>query len=117
MSGAVALRRGSKPRPTATKRRSQSPRSSLSGRGTGSKPFAPELVRRAVQWLLGLLILIAAVVTIWLMGLPQQLAWETGEALGRAGFAVRQLDVPGVYRLARLPVHVARKRDAEAQSR
>src|SRR3546814_12124924 len=41
------------------------------------------------------------------MGLPQQLAWETGEALGRAGFAVRQVDVTGVNRMARLPVYAA----------
>src|SRR3546814_15329336 len=41
------------------------------------------------------------------MGLPQQIAWETGEAIGRAGFAVRHVDVSGVQRMARLPVYAA----------
>src|SRR3546814_15496602 len=37
----------------------------------------------------------------------QQSAWETGEAIGRAGFAVRHVDVSGVQRMARLPVYAA----------
>src|SRR3546814_12139018 len=41
------------------------------------------------------------------MGLPQQIAWETGEAIGRAGFAVRHVDVSGVQRMARLPAYAA----------
>ncbi len=107
MSETLALRRGSRPRSTAPRRRSSAQPRGAGGYGGNQGPLAADFVRRTVQWGLGALILIAAVATIWLMGLPQQLAWEMGEALGRGGFAVRQIDVTGVQRMARLPVYAA----------
>lgn len=107
MSETLALKRGSRPKQAASKRRPAAPRSAMNGRGAATRPFAPEFVRRVVQWALGILVTVAAAITIWLMGLPQQLAWELGESIGRAGFAVRHVDVTGVNRMARLPVYAA----------
>lgn len=108
MSETIALRRGSRPKPASLKRRSApQPRPGARNKGAAPSPFPPELVRRATQWGLGGLIGIAAIATVWLMGLPQQIAWEIGEAIGRSGFAVRQVDVTGVKRMARLPVYAA----------
>ena len=104
MSETMALRRGSRPKSSSIKRRP-----AVQMRARSSQPAGPaqHLVRKAVQWGLGGLIAIAAIATVWLMGLPQQIAWETGEVLGRAGFTVRQVDVTGVKRMARLPVYAA----------
>ncbi|API59289.1 hypothetical protein BSL82_08170 [Tardibacter chloracetimidivorans] len=103
MSEPIALRRGSRPKPASLKRRTP-PQTRRNG---ATSPFPPDLVRRATQWGIGGLIAVGSVVTVWLMGLPQQIAWETGEAIGRAGFAVRHVDVSGVQRMARLPVYAA----------
>lgn len=108
MSEAMALRRGSKPKPAGLKRRPAAPARPASRGGAASPPpLVQEFLRRTAGWALGAAFLIACVVTVWLMGLPQQIAWEMGEALGRAGFAVRQVDVTGVKRMARLPVYAA----------
>src|SRR3546814_277272 len=103
MSEPIALRRGSRPKPASLKRRTPA----QTRRNGAASPFPPDLVRRATQWGIGGLIAVGSVVTVWLMGLPQQIAWETGEAIGRAGFAVRHVDVSGVQRMARLPVYAA----------
>lgn len=100
---AIVARRGAKPRHGSLKRK-PAPRKQPGIVGT---IVPPEVVRSAAQWGLGGLIVVAGAATIWLMGLPQQLAWQTGEALGRAGFAVRQVDVTGVKHMARLPVYAA----------
>src|SRR3546814_19757 len=92
MSEPIALRRGSRPKPASLKRRTPA----QTRRNGAASPFPPDLVRRATQWGIGGLIAVGSVVTVWLMGLPQQIAWETGEAIGRAGFAVRHVDVSGV---------------------
>src|SRR3546814_18995742 len=95
MSEPIALRRGSRPKPASLKRRTPA----QTRRNGAASPFPPDLVRRATQWGIGGLIAVGSVVTVWLMGLPQQIAWETGEAIGRARFAVRHVAARGVPRM------------------
>src|SRR3546814_1951095 len=80
MNEPIALRRGSRPKPASLKRRTPA----QTRRNGAASPFPLDLVRRATQWGIGGLIAVGSVVTVWLMGLPQQIAWETGEAIGRS---------------------------------
>ena len=53
----------------------------------------------------GLFLAIIAAVTIVALGLPQKLWTATGEALGRAGFTVKRVDVVGIHHMNSAPVY------------
>jgi len=53
----------------------------------------------------GLFLAIIAAVTIVALGLPQKLWTATGEALGRAGFTVKRVDVVGIHHMDSAPVY------------
>lgn len=100
MSSKVALRRRAKLRPTSREATFSGPRQSR------RQPMSASLVRLR-RWAIGLGATIFALIALWIGGVPQQLAWDTGEAVGRAGFSVRHVEITGVNRMARLPVYAA----------
>jgi len=53
----------------------------------------------------GLFLAIIAAVTIVALELPQKLWTATGEALGRAGFTVKRVDVVGIHHMDSAPVY------------
>jgi len=53
----------------------------------------------------GLFLAIIAAVSIVALGLPQKLWTATGEAIGRAGFTVKRVDVVGIHHMDSAPVY------------
>lgn len=108
MSGAVAMRRGGRPAPRrrpAGRARPKGP--GIAVRAMQALSIDPLAVRRWAVRGGAVAIILAAGGVIWWSGFPQRVAWETGEAIGRMGFAVRQIEVSGVDRMAKLPVYAA----------
>ena len=103
MSGQARIRRGTTaPRKAPAARR----RSASKGRGriaglVASLPVSPELLRRIGGGVLLALLVASIVVGIVAMKLPQMIAVELGEAVGRAGFAVRNIEVHGRAKMDR----------------
>ena len=68
-------------------------------------PIGAETIRRVSSWilvgmLLALLFALAAAFQI-----PQLIGTAAGEAIGQAGFAVKQVEIKGLNRMSRLPVY------------
>jgi cell division protein FtsQ len=104
MSGAATIRRtGSKPR--ATRRKPGKPQPSLLVRAIAAIPLSALAWQRiATVSILGAATaaLIAIAVTL---GVPRYVATQTAEAIGRAGFAVKRVEVTGIDRMERLTVY------------
>lgn len=107
MNAPVALKRGSKPKAASGRRRGSAPRSASAVARREKGLLNSPLIRTCIKWALAVLVLVGVLSTIWIMRLPHQAAWGLGEAIGRAGFNVRHVDVTGVNRMARLPVYAA----------
>ncbi len=77
------------------------------GHAIGAIPLPRRLLRRAGNWLLGLLVAAGIVAGLVAMGLPQMAGLAAAHALGRMGFVVRNIEISGrehvdrdaVYRL------------------
>lgn len=100
------IKRGSQP----ARRRPAQPKGKKSATTTAIAKLPPPVrvaVRRTANW--GLLALLAAgVVTgIVAMQIPQMIGIEIGEAIGRAGFSVKKVEITGIDRMDRKPVEDA----------
>uniref|UniRef100_UPI003B3BB0D5 cell division protein FtsQ/DivIB n=1 Tax=Sphingomonas sp. TaxID=28214 RepID=UPI003B3BB0D5 len=58
-------------------------------------PIPADLLRRARNWTLGLLVALGCVAGLVAMGVPQMVRMETAHALGRMGFVVRNIQISG----------------------
>jgi cell division protein FtsQ len=67
-------------------------------------PLPSETVRRVTGWLVTAALLAVILATMFALRLPQMAGIAVGEAVGRAGFAVRRIEQKGVSRLN--PMHV-----------
>ena len=99
------IRRGAKPRAAPRVRRAQPKKPPLWERLISTLPIEPETVQRAATW--GVLIVIggAAIGLAQLLGLPAMAGVAVGEAVGRAGFEVKTVDIRGLDRMERLTVY------------
>lgn len=100
MSAAVSdrakIRRGSaRPGRAPAKRKTAAKRQSPTSRALATIPIAPATLRRMGNWTLGILLMGGLVAGIVAMRLPQMIAIEIGEAIGRAGFVVRNVEIVG----------------------
>jgi cell division protein FtsQ len=97
MSGPAKIRRGqTRPGRQAPKRKTQSKRKpSATSRALATIPIAPAKLRRAGNSALGGLLGSGFVAGIIAMQLPQMIGIEMGEAVGRAGFVVRNVEIVG----------------------
>lgn len=109
MSAATAtLKRGAatrrKPR-TTVKRPAGKARPSIVARAIAAIPVSHETIQRAVT---GGILLFSAVVLIAIasmLGIPAYLGTQVAEAAGRAGFAVKRVDIVGLNHMDRLTVY------------
>jgi cell division protein FtsQ len=68
-------------------------------------PVDQARANRLAAMAFGLFLAIIAAVTIVALGLPQKLWTATGEAIGRAGFTVKRVDVVGIHHMDSAPVY------------
>jgi len=97
VSERATIRRGSaRPaRRAAPRRKPAAKRPSAASRALATIPVAPEKIRRLGNWMLGGLLLAGLVAGVMAMKLPQMIGLELGEAIGRAGFVVRNVEIVG----------------------
>ena len=97
MSGPAKIRRGqTRPGRQPPKRKIPSKRKpSATSRALATIPIAPAKLRRAGNWALGGLLGAGFIAGIMAMQLPQMIGIEVGEAVGRAGFVVRNVEIVG----------------------
>ena len=106
MSDRAKIRRGTTPRRAVQpKRRPAAKRQSLLSRMLALVPIAPETVQRATTWGIVLAVAGAAIVLAQILGLPGMAGTALAEATGRAGFAVKRVEVTGIKRMDRLTVY------------
>ncbi len=70
-------------------------------------PPVAEAAKRIGRYLFAILLIVAAIAGFIAMGLPQMIGTELGELLGRAGFAVKRIEITGIDRMDRRPVENA----------
>lgn len=109
MSGSARIRRGG-----AVRARKRVPESRPRTRGTrppstaaqalATLPVKQETLKRAGNYLLGSLLAAGAIAGVIAMQLPQMIGVEIGEAIGRMGFAVRNVEVQGRTQMDRKAV-------------
>ncbi|HPU16084.1 MAG TPA: FtsQ-type POTRA domain-containing protein [Polymorphobacter sp.] len=98
----VALKRGEvRKRPAARRAPSQPAVRRI------AVPISAAVLRRNAIAAFSVLALVAGVVVITLLGLPQQWWMATAQAAGRAGFEVKHVEVSGVHKAPKLPVYAA----------
>jgi len=102
MSGQARIKRGGAPARrrktpvTTTTRRKAPPRPpSTAQRALATIPLPQETLKRAGNYMIGGIIAAGIVAGVIAMQLPQMIGIEIGEAIGRAGFAVRNIEVHG----------------------
>jgi cell division protein FtsQ len=81
--------------PAPAKSRKTAKRASSASKALASIPLPATTLRRAGNWALGGMLLAGFVAGIIAMKLPQMVGVEIGEAIGRAGFAVRNVEIVG----------------------
>ncbi|PTD24985.1 cell division protein FtsQ/DivIB [Sphingomonas fennica] len=105
--GRAMIRRGAQPRrrpPAKARARKKAPARS---------PFAslpPPVVaiaRKVANYALVALLIGGVAAGVWAMRLPQMVGTAAGEAVGRAGFAVKKVEITGIDRMDRGPVEDA----------
>ena len=108
---ARAARGSAGPRP---KVRSQS-RGKPARRSNASGLPGGETIRRVSWWILLGMIIAVAIAVASAMGVPQIVGTAAGEAIGRAGFTVKRVEIKGLNKMERLPVYaVALDQDSMA---
>jgi cell division protein FtsQ len=68
-------------------------------------PIGAETIRRVSVWILIGMLLALALALAAVFQIPQLIGTAAGEAIGQAGFAVKQVEIKGLNRMARLPVY------------
>ena len=79
----------------AARRRAPTKRSSAFSRALASIPVPIATLRRGGNYALGFALLAGVATGVMAMNLPQMIGIELGEAAGRAGFAVRNIEIVG----------------------
>jgi cell division protein FtsQ len=105
----ATIRRGGSPR----KRAPAKPRVVVKTQAQASRALAvvpapvAAAAKRGMRWLLYAVLIAGAVAGFLAMGLPQMIGTEIGELIGRAGFAVKRIEITGIDRMDRKPVENA----------
>ncbi|TVV72163.1 cell division protein FtsQ/DivIB [Sphingomonas solaris] len=105
----ATIRRGAPPR----KRTPAKPRVVVKTQAQANRalaimpPGVASAARIAGRWLIVLLLVAGAIFGFIAMGLPQMVGTEIGELIGRAGFAVKRIEITGIDRMDRRQVENA----------
>jgi cell division protein FtsQ len=108
MTTTATIRRGTAPkkRPVVKRHaRPVAPKKSVTRSALARVPIRPETWRRIGRAALGIVLAGGAAGAVFAMGLPGMVGTELGEAAGRAGFAVKRIDIRGIDQMERLPVY------------
>lgn len=68
-------------------------------------PVRQDSANRLARWMFGLFATAAAAVALVALEIPAKIGLAVGEAVGEAGFRVRQVDVQGIQRMDSKPVY------------
>jgi cell division protein FtsQ len=68
-------------------------------------PVSAEAIRRISMWILGGMVLAVLLALASIFQVPHLVGNATGEAIGQAGFTVKQVEIKGLNRMQRLPVY------------
>ncbi|MFM6854188.1 MAG: cell division protein FtsQ/DivIB, partial [Sphingopyxis sp.] len=98
------VRRGKASRPKTAPRRGP-PRTPLAHRALAAQPFSPATIRRAAVALFVGVVLVAAYQISSITGTNAYLRQEMVDAVGRAGFAVKEIEVVGANRADRMHIY------------
>lgn len=107
MSGSAALKRGG----TAPKRnvvrvvKSAKRKPSLLSRLIARAPISARTVERVITALIVTIAVGGSIAIAVMLGVPRSAGIALGEAVGRAGFSVKHIDVTGIARMDRLSVY------------
>jgi cell division protein FtsQ len=102
--GQSAKRGKAKPTKATSRRRSPATKSALS-RWMDALPISEAFIDRAVTVSMVGLVSVAALGLAWYSGLPGYVGTEIAQAVGRAGFQVKRVEVTGLERMDRLTVY------------
>lgn len=103
----ATIRRGAQPRKRAApKGRARKPAVHKSLLASLPPPVATA-VRRGANYALAALLVGGVVAGVLAMRLPQMIGTELGEGIGKAGFAVKKVEITGIDRMDRAPVEDA----------
>lgn len=108
MTTTATIRRGQSPKKRATVKRHTRPaiRTRSAARTLLERlPISASALRRIGRFVVGLVIVACAAGALYAAGVPAVVGTELGEAAGRAGFAVKRIDVRGINNMERLPVY------------
>jgi len=96
VSERATIRRGSaRPGRPAPKRKAPAKRPSSASRAFAAIPVAPAKLRLAGNWALGGMLAAGLIAGVVAMKLPEMIGIEVGEAIGQAGFVVRNVEIVG----------------------
>lgn len=106
MSKAATITRGRK-RPTvkARSRKSVPRKNATWAKVRGAMPFSQDAIDRFVTFSMVGMVALAIVVVAVMSGLPGYVGREFAQAIGRAGFEVKRVEVTGIDRMERLTVY------------
>lgn len=90
--------------PDARPRKRVPRKPSTAAQALATLPVGQETLRRAGNWMLGGILAAGVVAGVIAMQLPQMIGTEIGEAIGRLGFAVRNVEVQGRAQMDRKAV-------------
>ena len=103
MTAAATIKRGKRPAAQRTTRGKKQP--SMLTRAIGAIPISAAVWQRLATWTI-LMVAGGAVVAIAVMlGVPGYVGTQMAEGVGRAGFAVKRVEVTGIDRMERLTVY------------
>ena len=112
MSERARIRRGAQPRhkrqTTAARRGAAAANArarKITGKALATIPVPTEQLLRMGQRLVWLAAGVVAVGGLFYLGLPQMAGMEAGELVGKAGFAVKRVEIQGIHHMDRLPVY------------
>lgn len=105
MSAKIARGSASRNKSRSKASRGGSPRKAPQARIVDTLPLPAATVRRIGGWLFGATLLAIGLGALTAFGIPQKAGVELGEAVGRAGFTVRNIEPKGLNRMSPMLVY------------
>ena len=112
MTERARIRRGAQPRhpraPTVARRGAAAANArakKVTGRALAISPLPAEQLKAWLYKLAALIVALAIVAVAFALHLPQFAGTQLGELAGKAGFAVKRVEIQGIHHMDRLPVY------------
>jgi cell division protein FtsQ len=105
MSGAATLKRGATARRPTVKRKPAKKNQSLLARAILAVPGGADTIQRGITFFILACVGAGIIVIATMLGVPAYAGQQVAEAVGRAGFQVKQIDPQGLDRMDRQTVY------------